>query len=131
MSNGIASIPALGSAPTLPRPAAALLLAALFISIGGCDANTAPPLAPQAAIDAPQDPAPGVRYQMDPARKRVWSLTSEGVSVRDVGTPEKVVEIALPSWQWVDAPYGCPPDIALGPKGEAVVTSNIVPIPSR
>ena len=28
----------------------------------------------------------------------------------------------------MDAPYGCPPDLALGPKGEAVVTSNIVPI---
>jgi hypothetical protein len=28
---------------------------------------------------------------------------------------------------WVDAPYGSLPDLALGPRGEAVVTSNVVP----
>jgi hypothetical protein len=128
MSNGIASIPALGSAPPLTLSSAAVLLAALFISIGGCDANVAPPLAAQAAIDAPQDPPSGVRYQMDPARNRVWSLTSEGVFLHDVGTPEKIVEVTLPSWHWVDEPYSCPPDLALGPKGEALITSNIMPM---
>lgn len=128
MSNGIASIPALGSVPALPRPAAAMLLAALLVAFGGCDANTAPPLPPQAATDAPDDQPPGVRYRMDQARNRVWILTSEGVFLHDGGTPGKVVAIALPSWQWVDAQYSCPPDLALGPQGEAVVTSNIVPV---
>lgn len=128
MSNGIASIPALGSAPAFPLSIPAIVLAALFVAIGGCDANTAPPLAPRAAIHATKDPSPGARYQVDPARNRVWSLTSEGVFFHDVGTPEKRVEVALPSWNWVDTPYSCPPDLALGPKGEAVVTSNVVPM---
>jgi hypothetical protein len=35
--------------------------------------------------------------------------------------------LTLPGWQWVGAPYSCLPDLALGPKGEAVISSNIVP----
>ena len=68
----------------------------------------------------------GVRYRTDPARNRVWVLTSEGLSLRIGGSTGKLVAVALPSWQWVDEPYGCPPDLALGPDGEVVVTSNIV-----
>ncbi|MGH8700184.1 MAG: hypothetical protein ACREVR_03265, partial [Burkholderiales bacterium] len=30
-------------------------------------------------------------------------------------------------WLLVDASYGCLPDLALGPQGEAVITSNILP----
>ena len=48
------------------------------------------------------------------------------MSLRIGGSTGKLVAIALPSWQWVDEPYGCPPDLALGPDGEVVVTSNIV-----
>jgi hypothetical protein len=128
MSNGIASIPALGSAPALPHPAAAILLAALFVAVGGCNANTAPPLPPLAATAAPDDQPPSGRQRIDLARNRVWTLTSEGVVLHDAGTPGKTVEVALPSWVWVDVPYSCPPDLALGPKGEAVITSNIVPV---
>jgi hypothetical protein len=112
MSNGIVSIPT-------------VLLAALFVAIGGCRENTVSPPAPQSTIDARQAPSPVLRSLIDPARNRVWSLTTEGVFVHDVRTPEKIVEVALPSWSWVRAEYGCPPDLALGPGGEAVVTSNI------
>jgi len=81
----------------------------------------------QARIDAPQNPSPSVRYRMDPARNRMWVLTPDGVFLYDASTPKTIVEVALPSWQSVDAPYGCLPDLALGPRGEAVVTSNAVP----
>jgi hypothetical protein len=46
--------------------------------------------------------------------------------VHDLARPERVA-VALPGWVTVDTAYGCPPDIALGPEGEALVTSNIVP----
>jgi hypothetical protein len=64
---------------------------------------------------------------MDPLRNRMWILTPDGVFVYDVRTPKTIVEVALPSWQSVDDAYSCLPDLALGPRGEAVVTSNIVP----
>ena len=106
--------------------ARAFFLAALIVSIGGCDRGAAPPQAPEAAGNARESQAPKLRYQVDPARNRVWVLTRDGVSLYDVATPEKIV-VTLPAWQWVDAPYGCLPDLALGPKGEAVITSNILP----
>jgi hypothetical protein len=81
----------------------------------------------QARIDAPQNPSPSVRYRMDQARNRMWVLTPDGVFLYDASTPKTIVEVALPSWQSVDAPYSCLPDLALGPRGEAVVTSNAVP----
>ena len=125
MSTGITSI--LAPTPALPRPITAILLAALLVAVGGCSANTAPSLSPQAASYAPDNQPRGVRYRIDPVRNRVWILTSDGVSLQVAGTPGRVVEIALPSWQWMDEPYGCPPDLAFGPDGAVVVTSNIVP----
>ena len=115
MSTGIASI------------SLTVVLVAGFVSIGGCDRDVA--LAPetQARIDAPQNSSTSVRYRMDPARNRMWVLTPDGVFLYDASTPKTIVEVALPSWQSVDAPYSCLPDLALGPRGEAVVTSNAVP----
>ena len=106
--------------------ARALFLAALIVSIGGCDPGAAPPQVPKAAGNAPESQAPNLRYQVDPARNRVWFLTRDGVFLYDVTTPEKIV-VPLPAWQWVGTPYGCLPDLALGPKGEAVITSDILP----
>ena len=58
---------------------------------------------------------PNLRYQVDPARNRVWFLTRDGVFLYDVTTPEKIM-VPLPNWQWVGTPYGCLPDLALGPE---------------
>jgi len=68
------------------------------------------------------------RRRVDPARERVWILNADGVFFYDRNTPENLVGIDLPSWQWADVPYGSLPDLALGPDGEAVVTSNVVPV---
>lgn len=128
MRNEIASIPPLRMASAiLSRAATAVLLAGMFVSISGCDSDTARAPSPQAKLDARQKPAPSVRYRMDPARNRMWVLTRDGVFLYDAGTPKAIVEVTLPSWQSLDDPYSCLPDLALGPRGEAVVTSNAVP----
>ncbi|MGE5522387.1 MAG: hypothetical protein ACM3SS_01635 [Rhodospirillaceae bacterium] len=65
----------------------------------------------------------------DESRRLVWSLTTDGLSVDKtrLNGPERIF-IALPGWQWVDLPKACPPGLALGRQGEAIVTSNILPM---
>lgn len=103
-----------------------LFLSLSIVSIGGCDLGTAPPPPASAAAAAPQGLPPGMRYQVDAGRNRIWLLTQDGVFVHDVSRPERTA-VSLPGWVTVDASYGCLPDMALGPRGEAVITSNIVP----
>jgi hypothetical protein len=67
-----------------------------------------------------------VRYRFDAARDQGWLLTAEGVFLYGATNPERVF-VPLPSWQWVGPPQGCLPDLAIGPNGEAVITSDIVP----
>jgi hypothetical protein len=99
----------------------------MFIATTGCDSGSTRQPVTKAKVEAPQNPPPSVRYRMDPARNRMWVLTRDGVFVYDASTPKVIVEVALPSWQSVDDPYSCLPDLALGARGEAVVTSNAVP----
>ena len=104
----------------------AFVLAINLVSIGGCDIGAAPRQAVRMAYEVQQARLPNGRYQIDPERNRVWFLTQQGVFVYDVSRPERVA-VSLPGWVWVRAPYSCLPDLALGPKGEALVTSNSVP----
>jgi hypothetical protein len=53
-----------------------------------------------------------------------WSLGRDGVFAPDPAG-KRVVE--LPGWHWADERYTCPPAMAVGPRGEALVTSNVVP----
>jgi hypothetical protein len=101
----------------------ALVLAASIVSIAGCDIGAAQP---QAASDASESHAPNVRYQVDQARKRVWILNGDGVFLYDVAARRGTL-LPLPNWEWVGALYSCLPDLALGPRGEAVITSNVLP----
>lgn len=103
--------------------AKALFLAASLVSIAGCEIGAAEP---QAASDAPDSHAPQLRYQVDQARKRVWILNGDGVFLYDVAA-RRGIELPLPNWAWVGAPFSCLPDLALGPRGEAVITSNVLP----
>ena len=104
----------------------AFFLASVAALIGGCDINAASPQVPNAASVSPESQPPGVRYQVDLARNRVWSLSPEGVILRDRRAPEKIVKLQLPHWQWASAPYARPPVFALGPRGEVLVTSNVL-----
>jgi len=102
-------------------------LAASLLALAGCERSAALSPAPRAIQAAPDAGLGDERRRDDPARDRVWVLNSQGVFMYRAGTPG-FVEITLPSWQWLDAPYGSLPDLALGPDGEAVITSNVVPI---
>ena len=53
-----------------------------------------------------------------------WSLKRDGV-VAPYPAGKRVVE--LPGWHWADERYSCPPVLAVGLRGEALVTSNVVP----
>jgi len=70
---------------------------------------------------------PVLRYQVDGARGRLWVLNAAGVELYSVATQQKVAQIALPGWTWVGEKFSCAPDLAIGPIGEAVVSSNVVP----
>ena len=76
------------------------------------------------SVSAAADDA--LRFQEDPARARAWVLAASGVTVVDLKTRRTVARIDLPGWTWAAEPYACAPELALGPKGEAVVSSNAV-----
>jgi hypothetical protein len=97
------------------------LLAASIIALGGCDSRveTNQPSRAAAAVSNSN-----VRYQVDAAHGRIWWLTREGVFLRDARTPQKIA-VPIPGWQWAGEPYGCLPALALGPNGEALVTSDV------
>jgi hypothetical protein len=94
-----------------------LFLVTLIVAVGGYNIYAASPSEGQASE---------MRYRVDAARHRVWLLSGEGVLVDDADAPRRIT-VSLPEWQWLRPPLGCPPDLALGPGGEAVVTSNVLP----
>jgi hypothetical protein len=99
-----------------PGSAKSLVLAGL-VCLAACNPQPSPQ----------RDHSLEVRYQVDPARHRVWWLTREGVSLHDVTKPQPIA-LTLPGWHWAGEPYGaCLPDLALGPQGEAIVTSDVIP----
>jgi hypothetical protein len=69
-----------------------------------------------------------LRQQFDSARNRVWTLTHDGVVARDMASGKTLGEISLPGWIWAGAPYSCSPDLALGPRGEVLITSDVLPV---
>lgn len=97
------------------------LLAASIIALGGCDSRVETNQPSRAAAAASER---NVRYQVDAAHGRIWWLTPEGVYVHDAKMPQKVA-VPIPGWQWAGEPYGCFPALALGPNGEALVTSDV------
>lgn len=105
--------------------ATSLFLTAMALSISGCDIGSPRQLRGEPSSER-VNPMPNARYQVDAARNRVWWVTADGVYLHDASAPQRIV-LTLPGWQWVGAAYSCLPDLTLGPKGEAVVSSNIVP----
>lgn len=68
-----------------------------------------------------------LRFHFDRVRERGWILTPTGVLVFDLKTRRTIDYVALPDWMWAGEEFSCLPDLALGPKGEALVSSNVVP----
>jgi hypothetical protein len=94
------------------------IAAILLTALGACDSNVVQQPSRVDVVNA--------RYQVDAARSRIWWLTHEGVFVHSASAAQKA-SVSLPGWLWAGAPYSCLPDLALGPHGEAIVTSNVVP----
>jgi hypothetical protein len=69
-----------------------------------------------------------IKQLNDAPRKRAYALVIDGLEVRDAGTRRKLALVPLPRWTWADEAYSCPPDIALTPDGDVLVTSNVVPV---
>ena len=103
-----------------------VILAASVIAIAACDGNPVSRSSRPEAGASTERASFDTRYQVDAARGRVWWLTSEGVFLHDAKAPRKIA-VAIPGWHWVGAGYSCLPALALGPKGEALVTSNVLP----
>ena len=53
-----------------------------------------------------------------------YSWTRSGVQLRSA---DATLSITLPGWIWAGQPFGCGPALAVGPKGEIIVTSDVVP----
>jgi hypothetical protein len=60
------------------------------------------------------------------AAEQTWVLNADGVYLQQAGKAR--VAVRLPEWHWAHEPYACPPAIAIGPRGEALVTSNVLPV---
>ena len=57
---------------------------------------------------------------------RSWVIEAGSLFLEQPGKPRRAVE--LPGWHWAGEPYACAPAVAVGPRGEAVVTSNVLPV---
>jgi hypothetical protein len=95
--------------------------AVLTAAISGCNSEAAPESfkAEYATVK--------IRHQADEARGRIWVLTRAGVVIFDATSSRPIRRMPLPGWVWAGEPYGCLPGLALGPKGEVVVSSDVVP----
>ena len=54
-----------------------------------------------------------------------WKLTRDGVELRRSGA---VTRIELPGWRWAGPPYGRALALGRGPRGEVLVTSDVLPV---
>jgi hypothetical protein len=75
------------------------------------------------ASTAAADP---LRYRSQPERDRAWVIDAKGLFLEEGRKARR--GIGLVDWQWAAEPYACAPDIAIGPRGEAIVTSNVLPL---
>ena len=60
------------------------------------------------------------------AAERSWVIEAGSLFLEEPGKARRAVE--LPGWHWAGQPYACAPDVAIGPRGEVVVTSNVLPV---
>jgi len=94
----------------------------LSLVLAACDA---PQQQPASKAEAPRQVVPFEARSVAGAG-RVWQLSADGVFAQDLATGARKA-VAMPDWQWAAEPYACMPDLALGPHGEVVVTSNVLP----
>lgn len=81
-----------------------------------------------ASMSAADGEGDALKSLNDEANDRVYVLVRDGVDVFEARALRKVARIRLPGWIWAGEPYSCPPDMALSPAGDVLVTSNVVPV---
>ena len=96
-------------------------LAVLAAAVSGCHSEAATETLGEVTS------AVRIRHEADQARGRVWLLTRSGVFIVELKAPRPIRRVQLPGWMWAGEPHGCLPGLAIGPKGEAVVSSDVVP----
>ena len=101
-----------------------LVLALSAAWLGGCDVNAVQSLQTPAAQAAAIPEGPRL---VDAGRGRIWSLTREGLVLRDIASTEKR-SIALPGWIAAGTPFGFEPALVAGPGGDILVTSDVLPV---
>lgn len=69
-----------------------------------------------------------LRHVVDAGRERLWVLASDGVTLYSLRTRKRIAQVSLPGWHWAGEPFGCAPGLALGRRGEAIVTSDVRPL---
>ncbi len=69
-----------------------------------------------------------LRVREDAERDRRWVLKPNGVHLYSLKSRQLLRHIVLPGWYWAGEPYSCAPDLAIGPRGEVLVTSDIAPV---
>ncbi len=106
------------------RSRLAFSVLAAFACLGGCDSGMV--AIPREVTKARPVEFDSARTKVDRARGRIWRLTSGGVSLQLHGERSAVV-FDLPGWIVAGPVAACMPDMTLGPKGEVIVTSNVIP----
>lgn len=104
------------------RPSIVIAVIAGLAWLGAFEHNMPAPTSDPVAATA--DEPEIARVRVDRVRGRTWRLTLEGVVVQAPGQ-SKPVTVPLPGWIVVGPSDACAPDLAIGPGGEAVVTSNV------
>ena len=99
------------------------LVVALSVAwLGGCDSN-----AMTSSRATVQDALPEGRTLVDAGRARIWTLTRDGLFLQQIASTERRA-VALPGWVTAGLPFGGEPALALGPVGDVLVTSDVLPV---
>jgi hypothetical protein len=68
-----------------------------------------------------------LRHRAQPELGRTWVIDDAGeLFLEERRKPRRAIK--LPQWHWAGDAYACAPDIAIGPRGEVLVTSNVSPV---
>ena len=85
--------------------------------LGGCDVGAVP-------SQTGQGSGPG--KLTDAGRGRTWTISGDGLLLREMASGETRA-VALPGWVVAGPPFGAGAALAIGPGGDVLVTSDVMP----
>ncbi len=103
-----------------------VLLSVTLSAMAGCDSGRMTGMHQETGAPTQAESAL-MNSRIDESRGRLWVLTTEGVDLYESRQRRKLAHFDIPNWIWARQPYACPPDLALSPTGEVLITSNVVP----